>query len=53
MWVGGALDMNSGSGESEYVVENDRNEGMSLLVVGTGVAVPVSERGVLADVGCG
>ena len=33
--------MNAGSGERESVLEEGCNEGISLLVVGTGVAVPV------------
>ena len=35
--------MNSGSWESESVLEEDCNEGISLLVVGAGVAVPMGE----------
>ena len=33
--------MNSGSGEIESAAEDKRSEGMSLLVVGAEVAVPV------------
>ena len=43
VWVGGALDVNTGSCESESLVEDDCSEGMSLLVVGAVVAVPAGE----------
>ena len=43
VWVGGALDMKSGSGESESSVEDYCSEGMLLLVVGAVVTVPAGE----------
>ena len=41
--VKGALDMNSGSGDSESAAKDERSEGILLLLVGAEVAAPVGE----------